>query len=318
MQFRKRFVDLCVTRLGIQARRDEPEISTQVVPPKVQLADVSRSSRAPLKRVQFDIELRFLLGRRLRIVIESKVDSPVKAEQLKGYSDLLAQTNDPKGYLLLLVSSAKRIPVDARGFRKIIWEEVYECAVTENRDSYPKGGKRPMELFLQEQFGQFLHSQGLSPVSIPKLSSSQLSAFPDMMRFLSAFQQLLLKLKSSGELKAAHQKPAIEVDEKRHLTWYGLNLAESGYTGGWVGIEFNHQISVVSLLFAATVPRGTRTALGVRFPGSCKFIPVEDETWLEVHQPLVQGRYNGSEKEISGWIKDAVEAMNEFVKKLKK
>ena len=117
-QFRKRFVNLCATRLSIQSPRDEPQISTQVVPPKVQLAKVRARSLAPLKRAQFDVELRFLLPKALRIVIESKVDSPVKAKQLQGYSNLLEQTNDPKGHLLLLVSSAKRIPVDSRAVRK--------------------------------------------------------------------------------------------------------------------------------------------------------------------------------------------------------
>src|SRR5206468_12504844 len=107
------------------------------------------------------------------------------------------------------------------------------------------------------------------------------------------------------------------VDEKRHLTWYGLNLVEAGYIGGWVGIEFNQQLGAVSLAFAAIVPKGTTTALGVKFPGRCKFIPVENETWLEVRQPL-ESHYNGSEKEISRWIKDAIQAMNEFAKKLKK
>lgn len=313
MQFRKRFVDLCTTRLSIQRPSGEPEISTQVVPLKVQLTNVRGSSSVPVKRAQFDIELRFLLPKGLRIVIESKVDSPVKAEQLQGYCDLLEQTNDPKGHLLLLVSSAKRIPGNAPAVRKILWEEIYERALAGSRDRYPKGEKRPAELFLREQFSQFLHSEGLSPVSIPKLSSSQLSAFPDTMRFLGAFEQLLLKLKSSGELKAPHQKPTMSVDEARHLTWYGLQLAESAYTGGWVGIEFNHQIDAVSLLFSATVPKGTTTTLGVKFPGRCKFIPVENETWLEVQQPL-ESHYNGNEKEITRWIKDAAEAMKEFAK----
>jgi hypothetical protein len=271
----------------------------------------------PLNRAQFDIELRFSLPKGLRIVIESKVDSPVKPEQLREYADLLEQTNGPKGRLLLLVSSAKRIPVDARAVRKILWEEIYERAVTGSRDSYSKGEKRPAELFLRDQFSQFLHSEGLSPVSIPKLPPSQLSAFPEMMRFLGAFQQLLLKLKSSGELKAPHQQPTMEDDEKRHLTWYGLNLAESGYIGGWVGIEFNHQMGTVSLSFAAIVPKGTTTALGVKFPGRHNFITVENETWLEVRQPL-EGPYNGSEKGISGLIIKAVQAMNEFAKKLRK
>ena len=306
-------MDLCATRLSIQSPRDEPQISTQVVPPKVQLANVKASSLAPLKRAQFDIELRFLLPKALRIVIESKVDSPVKAKQLQRYSDLLEQTNDPNGHLLLLVSSAKRIPVDARAVRKILWEEIYELALEGSRDSYPKGERRPAELFLREQFGQFLHSKGLSPVSIPKLSSSQLSVFPDTMRFLSAFEQLLLKLKSSSELKASNQKPVMEFDEKRHLSWYGLNLTEPAYKNGWVGIEFNHQTNAVSLAFAAIVPKGTKATLGVKFPGSCKFTPVENETWLEVHQPL-KGHYNGSEKEITRWTTDAVAAMKEFTK----
>jgi len=76
-------------------------------------------------------------------------------------------------------------------------------------------------------------------------------------------------------------------------------------------------MDAVRLLFSATVPKGTTTALGVKFPGRCKFSTVENETWLEVHQPL-ESHYNGSEKEITRWIKDAVQAMNEFAKNSKK
>jgi hypothetical protein len=135
--FRKQFVDLCAAHLNIEAPRDEPQISTQVVPPKVELANITASSLTPLKRAQFDIELRFPLPKALRIVIESKVDSPVKSKQLQEYSDLLEHTK-PRGYLLLLVSSAKRIPVDARAFRKILWEQIYQCAIDGSRNSYPK------------------------------------------------------------------------------------------------------------------------------------------------------------------------------------
>ena len=46
---------------------------------------------------------------------------------------------------------------------------------------------------------------------------------------------------------------------------------------------------------------------------SCTFTTAENETWLGVHQPL-KSHYNGSEKEISGWIKDATAAMREFAK----
>ena len=183
-----------------------------------------------------------------------------------------------------------------------------------SRDDYPKGERRPAELFLRQQFGQFLHSKGLSPVSIPKLSTSQLSVFPDTMGFLSAFHQLLLKLKSSGELKASHKEPVMEVDEERHhLTWYGINLTEPAYKNGWVGIEFNHQTNAVSLAFAAIVPKGTKATLGVKFPGSCKFTTIENETWIGVHQPL-KGHHNGSEDEITRWITDASAAMKEFAK----
>jgi hypothetical protein len=314
--FQQAFVELCATCLGTAWPEALTEISTQVVPPTLpRSADTTPSSVR--KGLRFDIEIRVAAPANFRIVIESKVDAAVDPQQLKAYADCLKQNSEPSGNVLLLVSSAKRIPLAARSVRKILWEQVYECAEKAAAGKNSKEAEATFGELLTQQFSRFLYSKGLSSINMPKLSSSELSGFPGAMRFLSVFEVLLKKLKSSGELKASRKIPGIESDENRSLVWFGIHMTEPGYKDAWIGMEFNYKTRAVCLVCSAIVPDGTSTTLGIEFPGICKFIPAQNDTWVEVSQAFEQS-YNGSEKEISDWIKKAVSALRAFSKNLRK
>ena len=314
-KFRKRFLKECAKRLQTRVPDCEPEILTQVQLQRDKHKNrYSRRARND-RFVQFDISIQFASPTSETWVIEAKVHSPLCTDQVRKYERLVCdRASGQKGHVLLLVPKRATIPLEIEKQPRLYWEDVSTIA---------KEASSGSGLDLLGLFHCFLRQKKLSPVTLPKLPSTQLKQPIHLVGYMHEFGQLLT------EMSREMNKKKVFSASKRAIAKLGRNEDEDRYEygfyfcrpDGWIGIVFpngkNPKGLVLWLEFTASGQISKNDlckaseANNVKHD-AIKLMPIEDgaKTFIEIRKTITPAM---TADDVESWLRNQLETMRKIV-----